>query len=273
MKNWLAFALLFFLSTGNLLAQPSKKPFVITQSMRYKEPLDLSAYGIPRSPIIYESLLLPSKNSDQMIDGSDLKRLIDSITPGPLPIIINIERWSIYSDDKQTRAQDRAKFLKVIEQLRTARPGIRLGYYDVAPTRSYWPLVDSSRKKDKEKWEQLNQKALDDFIPYVDAIFPSLYTLYADKKGWQTYAEETLRITSGFGKPVYCFLWPQYNIGNRELAGRYLSADYWNLELETCYKYADGIVIWNFDPSKEWDPDAEWWQQTLKFMRTHSIGK
>lgn len=254
-------------------AQPASKPFIVTHSMFYKNGLNLSAYGVPRSPVIFESALFPSRASDQMIEDANLKKMINGVALGPLPLIVDIERWSIYSENEEERERGREKFLKVLEKIRAARPEIKLGYYDVVPVMRYWPVIDVTRKAEKQKWENLNKRAFEDFVPHLDAIFPSLYTLYGDQKGWRNYAEETLRVTRSFGKPVYCFLWPKYNGGDRELSGRYLSAEYWNLELETCYKYADGIVIWNHEPTKEWDPNAEWWQQTLKFMKTHSLTK
>jgi hypothetical protein len=46
----------------------------------------------------------------------------------------------------------------------------------------------------------------------ADVLFPSIYTFYPDENGWQTYAiaqiKEARRI--GPGKPVYVFLWPQF---------------------------------------------------------------
>jgi hypothetical protein len=268
-----AFILALLGASSGSHAQPASKSFIVTHSMNYKNAVDLSAYGVPKSPMIYEALLFPSRKSDEIIEGEELKRVINGIKLGPLPLIIDIERWSIYSDNEDARGKSREKFLKVLESIRAARPGIKVGYYDVVPVMRYWPVVDVARKSEKRSWENLNKRAAEDFVPHVDAIFPSLYTLYGDQQGWKAYAEETLRVTKSFGKPVYCFLWPKYQGGDRELTGKYLSAEYWNLELETCYKYADGIVIWNHEPNKEWDPNTEWWQQTLKFMKAHSLSK
>lgn len=126
----------------------------------------------------------------------------------------------------------------------------RLGYYGVVTTRTYWPLLDAGRKAARQKWENLNDRAAYDLVPHVDAIFPSLYTLYGDPEGWRIYAEETLRVAKNFGKPLYFCLWPQFNSGNALLGGRYLPADYWMLEFEACYKHADGTAIWNHEPKK-----------------------
>ncbi|SDH43599.1 hypothetical protein [Variovorax sp. OV700] len=260
-----------FFGANSASAQSSSKPFLVVQSMTYKGGVDVSSFGVPRNPLIYESMLLPSKTSDQMIEGEALKNLLDGLGSGPLPTVIDIERWHLYTDNEDERSKSREKYLNVVRNIRAARPGIKLGYYGVVPTRTYWPLLDAGRKSERQKWENLNSRAAQDFVPHVDAIFPSLYTLYGNQEGWRIYAEETLRVAKRFGKPVYCYLWPQFNSGNPLLGGKYLPADYWMLELETCYKHSDGIVIWNHEPQKNWDPDAEWWQQTLKFLESKSI--
>ncbi|MDQ0042709.1 hypothetical protein [Variovorax boronicumulans] len=271
MRIFIVCLLLGALGIGGAQAQQQRKPFVLAQSMYYKSGVDVSSFGVPRNPLIYEAMLLPSKTSDQMIEGDALKKFLEGLEPGPFPTVIDIERWNLYTDNEGERAKSREKFLDVAKNIRAAKPGIKLGYYGLVPTRTYWPLVDSSKKNDRQKWENQNKRAMDDFVPHVDAIFPSLYTLYGDKDGWKSYAEETLRVARQFGKPVYCYLWPQFNSGNPLLAGKYLPAEYWRLELETCYKYADGVVIWNHEPKKDWDPSAEWWQETLKFLNAHSI--
>ena len=133
--------------------------------------------------------------------------------------------------------------------------------------------MDTRQQQKKREWEKLNQKALSDFVPHVDAIFPSLYTFYDDSNGWEVYARQTLQAARGFNKPVYCYLWPQYHDSNKKLIGKYMSVKHWRIELETCRKYSDGIVIWNYEPDHNWDPDAPWWKETLNFLKTLKEGQ
>jgi len=239
--------------------------------MHYKGGVDVSEFGVGRNPIIYESSLLPSKSSDQIARGAVFDGLVASLEKGPLPTVIDIERWSIYTENEIERVKNKEKFLEILKRIRAARPEISFGFYGVIPERTYWPLVDKNKLAEKRTWETLNNKALADFAPYVDAIYPSLYTFYEDQAGWRRYAEETLKVARKFGKPVYCYLWPQYHSSNLRLKEKYLPVDYWGMELETCYQYADGIVIWNYEPDVSWDPNALWWQQTLKFLKSHAI--
>lgn len=272
MRAYLAIFMLVISGFFNILhAQPLNKKFIVAQTMSYKNGVDVSEFGVLRNPIIYEAELIPSQTSDQMIGVTELKDLMNKVKTGPLPLVIDIERWYLYANTDAERSKNRDKLIKALDNIRAARPGIKLGYYGVVPARVYFPLIDESKKLEKQRWEKLNDQAAKDFVSHVDAIFPSLYTLYDDQNGWKSYAEQTLQDAKKFGKPVYCYLWPQYHSSNEKLRGQYLSAEYWGMELETCYKYADGIVIWNHEPQKYWDSNAEWWQQTLKFLKSHSI--
>ena len=104
---------------------------------------------------------------------------------------------------------------------------------------------------------------------FVDVLFPSVYTFYEDRSGWQNYAiaqiQEARRLSRG--KPVYIFLWPQYHPSNKKLANTFLPGNYWRLELETGRKYADGAVIWCCGNSQAWDNKAPWWLETQDFLK------
>jgi hypothetical protein len=115
--------------------------------------------------------------------------------------------------------------------------------------------------------------------PYVDAIYPSLYTFYPDQDGWLKYALANISEARRYGKPVYVFLWPQYHESDPAVAWRFIPADYWRLELETAKQYADGIVIWGgwqysgkrLNWLLEWDDTAPWWIETQDFMADHGL--
>jgi hypothetical protein len=71
------------------------------------------------------------------------------------------------------------------------------------------------------------------------------------------------------GKPVYAFLWPQYySTRHKELGDIYIEADFWRLQLETAYKYADGVVIW-FPLRIDWEQASQgpWWEVTKTFLK------
>jgi hypothetical protein len=245
--------------------------FIVTHAMTYnKGGVDLTPFGVLKTPVIYESSLLPSRTSDNLRSEPALQAFAANLKPGPLPTVIDIERWSIYTTNEAVRAESLRKFLLAVDSLRKARPDLKFGYYGVVPERVYFPLVrpkkPESTRDAKAEWEAFNQRANTDFVPHVDAIFPSLYTFYEDQKGWETYARETLRAARQFKKPVYVFLWPQFHSKTEKLKGKYLPGDYWRMELEVCRELADGIIIWNHEREQPWDPEAPWWKETVAFL-------
>ena len=102
-----------------------------------------------------------------------------------------------------------------------------------------------------------------------------LYTFYPLSEQWQKYAIENIKQAKIYGKPVYPFLWPQYH-DSTIYKGTYIYGALWQLELETCYTYADGAVIWGgwdmiaWKP-EEWKDDAEWWTVTKKFIASKGM--
>jgi hypothetical protein len=72
-------------------------------------------------------------------------------------------------------------------------------------------------------------------------------------------------------KPVYFYLWPQYHDGTPKQF-QYFDTAYWTFQLETSYRYADGIVLWG-SSRFPWDETSGWWAATLKFMRQIASAK
>ncbi|MER8595866.1 hypothetical protein NKH33_30735 [Mesorhizobium sp. M1182] len=207
---------------------------------------------IPTSDHVQEALKLPRSNKYLNID---------------------IEIWPLSGPDQ---ASSIAKYQKTLSAFRKADPGVKVGLYSVLPVRDYWRAIGVQGPAALDEWKQQNTDIASSLIPHVDALFPSLYTFYDDKDGWVAYAQANLsearRISQG--KPVYCFLWPQFHksLPGKNTTRPFLPGDYWYTELDTCRRLADGIVIWgtmrggpSYGPEK-WDEKAEWWQATLKFL-------
>jgi len=260
--------ILFTILTFSCLSSfaQKKKAFIITQSMIYKDSVDLSEFGVPRNPIIYFNKLKDFMEKDGPPPEPVIKKIADKLQIGPLPTVIDIEKWNIYTKDKEERKENLRKLIFVIESLRKARPDLQYGYYGVVPQKAYWQIVDPNKQVELYEWQSLNKAAKNDFVPHIDAIFPSLYTNYNDPEKWKIFAIKTLIEAKGFNKPVYAFLWPRFHDSNQKLKGQYMDVDYWRMELETCLKYCDGVVIWNSERKMNWDPNAPWWKETLKFI-------
>lgn len=258
-------AILCLISTFSVRAEPI---FVVQQSMTYKDKIDLSSFGVPFATIIYESSLLP-ENGDQPYDGVWLEQIAAKLTKGSLPVILDVERWKVYTTDKTKRKEATKKFINVITGIRNARPDLKFAFYSVVPYQTYWSYKNPNEARQRRAWRELDKFAKQDLVPHVDAIFPSLYTRQMDPEVWRKNAEETLIAAKKFNKPVYCFLWPQY--WREDRLGVYIPPEYWRVELETCKKLSDGIVIWNYDPNRKWDSTAPWWLETLNFMKSYGL--
>ena len=261
------------ISIANAQALSDKKSFVVYDSTLYTDKPDLSQYGIKPIDTVYagqfgkdwvKNAKLPDKDSVQRV-----ARQIESTTSR---VVIDIEHWPLKGDPSLVQ-ESLSKYMTVLHWFKEAAPGLLVGYYGTPPLRDYWRAINPPTHKERQALTEDNDR-LKPLAEAVDILFPSLYTFYTDQGGWVRYAygqiAEARRCANG--KPVYVFLWPQYHDSNRTLAGTFLPADYWRLELETAKQYADGIILWggwgnNNRPAK-WDEDASWWKVTKDFMKS-----
>lgn len=259
-------------------AVPAK--FTVVHQMRYLVPdaqgkpkmtlLDLSAAGVPYSPIIgiFNKIPLPAADQFPPLTAAQIESLLAGVEPGPFPTVLDLENWDLHPTSDPQRYRDHlTRLIAVIEGFRQARPNMRFGYYSVAPPRVYWELLDPHRAAERQAWENDLTVIARDFAPHLDAVFPSLYTFYPDRNGWLTYAKGNLAAARRLGRPVIAYLWPKFHEGGApEVRGQYLSADYWRLQLQTVRELADGVVIWNFESRLLWDDNAPWWLATREFL-------
>lgn len=261
--------------TARAQSLPDPKPFVVFDGTLYTEKPDLSAFGIQPITIAYAGKFGPDwqKQSEHLPDKEAVQRVAREAQERTSLAVIDIEHWSLKGSPKLIN-DSLKKYMTVLEWFKKSAPSLSVGYYGIPPIRDYWRAIKDHASQDYRSWVSEND-AISPLISAVDNFYPSLYTFYPDQDGWKKYAitqiEEARRY--GSGKPVYVFLWPQYHDSNRILGGRYLSEDYWQLELETAKQHADGIVIWGgWDlksnrPAK-WDENAPWWRVTKDFMKT-----
>ena len=160
--------------------------------------------------------------------------------------------------------------MSVLSWMKGEAPGVPFGVYGTVPVPDYWRAIRDPASEEFQSWQQDNDR-LEGVSDRVDALFPSIYTFYTDKQGWVTYAIAQIAEAKrkAKGKPVYAFLWPQYHGSNRVLGLRPLDPDYWELQLNTVYQHADGVVIWGGwgdNGPESWNEGALWWQVTKRFM-------
>lgn len=171
--------------------------------------------------------------------------------------------WVINKEDLPMKTindidQNILEYVRVIESFKVKNPQSIIGIYSILPNRQYWI---------KENWAEINE-ALKVLSYHVDVIFPSIYTFYPDVGGWVDYAEKNIKQARQYGKPVYVFLWPKYHNSNQYIGGKYIEAGFWNEQLKTSCRFADGIVVWSGEPS-DWKDNMPWYKGIVDFGLKH----
>jgi hypothetical protein len=246
-----------------LTSSLSAQAFTVYDALLYQNKPDLTKQGLSQLRMIYDSELWPVGSDKEHPDFSRIGAIAQQLDPN-VPVCVDIEQWPTTGKPEVVK-QSVAKYKAVIGAFRRGLPSVKIGYYSVIPYCDYWRATKAKGQRSYDEWLRDNIK-LKEISGPVDFVFPSLYAFYADQKGWETYAIENLKEAKKYGKPVYAFLWPEYHDSNPTLKGTYVPADYWRLELETCYKYADGIVIWG-GWQEQWNENAPWWIETKKFLQ------
>lgn len=253
------FCIICLLTSWPAIAQ-TQAPFRLFEAMNFAGGPDFRSFGFEYLRIVDPHVLGPD-----VPDVGQVERAL-ALPRSNEYLNIDIESWPLEGPDQ---ASSIAKYRKTLSAFRKADPSVKLGLYAVLPLRDHWRAIGHQGAVALDDWKQQNTKIGSALVPYVDALFPSQYTFYGDKDAWVAYARsnigEARRISQG--KPVYCFLWPQFH---KTLA--FLPGDLWYTQLDTCRKLADGIVLWGtigsnspYRPAK-WDEKAEWWQATLRFL-------
>lgn len=264
----------FNMTTACAEPLPDAKPFVVFDGTLYAEKPDLAAFGVLPITIVYAGKFGPMwhKQSDRLPEKEKVQQVAHDVRHRTNPVVIDIEHWPLKGETSRVQ-NSLEKYMTVLQWFKEAAPGLAVGFYGAPPLRDYWRSIRPPASKEWQSFSGDNDR-LRPLAEAVDVLFPSLYTFYTDQGGWVRFAhgqiEEARR--HGSGKPVFVFLWPQYHDSNRALAGTYLPADYWRLELETARQYADGVVLWggwgSDNRPMKWDDDAAWWKVTKEFMKT-----
>lgn len=246
------------------------KPFVVFDATLYKNKPSLAAYHVRPLTILYESRLFVANQSPAAVPPEAVVRsLAYELRRSSEPVVIDIERWPLKGDGPTAQSAV-AKFLSVLSWVKAEAPAVPFGVYGTVPVPDYWRAIRDPTSVEYRSWQQDNDR-LEGISDRVDALFPSVYTFYPDRQGWVTYAIAQIAEAKrkAKGKPVYAFLWPQYHESNLLLGQRPLDPEYWELQLNTVYQQADGVVIWGgwgTNGPEPWNEEAPWWQVTKRFM-------
>jgi hypothetical protein len=255
---------------ANCMAQASGFP--VFEALLYANMPDLRRSGVKPLRIAYQSDMWDAGDKREGVPSTaHIRKFVQEEAPGS-QLVIDIEHWPL-TGPAATVQESVGKYIETLRRFREAAPSWKLGFYSMVPHRDYWRAILLPNAPRYRQWQREND-AIRRIAEHVDILFPSLYTFYTDQRGWVRYAEANLREARRIapGKPVYCFLWPQYHDSTRR-AYQFMPVGYWKLQLQTCRRLADGIVIWG-GVGKDgrmtgwlpWDDRAPWWKATVEFV-------
>lgn len=231
------------------------------------------SFFIPIS-LLYENRMLPW-GPDADINTTFLTKFAKSLAPSSVPYVIDIESWNFGNslESSDVTLAKMAKYITVIDAMKTARPDLKFGYFGLLPQLS---LLESSFNTDytykSYVIDRMNSRyeLTKEMANHVDVLFPELYTYWLES---QSYAY-TSRVSTGismyatkYNKPIIPFLWPAYMPITGATVGDYLSDSYWALEFSTLWnnEHVSGIAIWS--QVKPWDETLHWWQYTKPYIQ------
>lgn len=271
MKKYVLIILFSVFCLLKINAQPAKS-FTVFDNLHYAEKPDTATFGIANCNIIYGHLWPAPKRikttaptvpgDSQLNDDAPLPNALmepafkaeaEKCGQKPGPIVLDFEAHQL-SGKPELVLPHFAAYESLVRWTKEAAPGHLVGYYG----HGLFPEQPGKRY-------QAEAAKLADL---VDAFFPSMYVFGDDRAAWQKKAAALVAQAHRLapGKPVCFYLWPQYHEGSPK-ALQFVSGDYWLWQLETARKVgADGVVMWSSN-SPAWNPEAEWWQATLKFLK------
>ena len=188
---------------------------------------------------------------------STFDALVSANIANPGPVVLDIEKLPLMGSPDTIR-QHLHVLATLADWTRADAAGKIVGYYGYNTLTGVPPA---------------NRSCAQQLARRVDAFFPSMYTFDDNQAAWatraQTEAAEDRALAAG--KPVFFYLWPQYHDGAPRQF-QYIEASYWQFQLNTAYRDADGIVLWG--PSRSpWDETSGWWTATLEFIQQIASAK
>lgn len=190
--------------------------------------------------------------------------------------MVDIEAWWIHGNDEDVKVSV-DKYVSVLRWIHDEEPEVRVGIFGVIPIEDHIRSSKMFLHPQYLRWKKENERLIN-IAKESDVIYPSVYTFYEEQDRWKRTAISMINLAKSYGKPVYVFLWPYYSerSKNKNIRLKQVPADYWQMQLETVWEYADGVVIWggwdgeNWRPA-EWDEDVNWWKVTKEFIMKKKI--
>jgi hypothetical protein len=248
--RWLSLLVLVLLSHPSLA--DDGRGFPVYDNMFFTGEPGTAAQGLLSLNIIYGGEIWPAGTAyGSLPERARFAALVARHSRKPGPIVLDIEKLPLEGDRETI-----ARRLHVLESLadwaHAAAPGRVVGYF------GYNTLTDV---------KPANWRYAQALARHVDALFPHMYTHADDRTAWARRAAREVREARSLaeGKPVYLYLWPQYD-AHTPKQFQWIAGDYWRFQLETARRCSDGVVLWG-TRFYDWNVASGWWDATIAFIQ------
>ena len=250
------------------------KNFIFFESTAYKDRSSFFNYGFIAIEELAVSLFW-DKGDDMnaLPDKHKFCSVIRNVKSHYEWVVIDVEHWILNARWKsQDPVRDNMeKYITIMNWARECRADLKFGLYATAPIIDHQYVLKDMSTTEYQFWKKQNL-ALKELVNVVDALFPSLYTVYDEPEIWDRLARRYISMAREIAgeKPIYPYIWPRYHQGNKNKKGQFVSGELWRFQLELVYELADGVVVWGGwrHGPMDWDENKEWWYETKDFIST-----
>jgi hypothetical protein len=222
-----------------------EKEFVIYDCLFYPGKPDLTADGLQKIKLVYESHLL----TDGLIDMDKVNARIKEVNDAGLKVIsTDIESW--YWKEECTSEYMRDSLAKIYDAFRAGIEGVSLGNYGLPlGTLNIARYVESMVGKTEE---ELCAALMDDnkrleAAGISDVLYPSLYIYGPDIDQWIADLRTTVEYAKVHfpDKKIVGYIWSQYyDWKTSPYYMQFISEEDFLKMLEASYEYLDGVILW-----------------------------
>ncbi|MBU1041668.1 MAG: hypothetical protein KKF77_11275 [Proteobacteria bacterium] len=276
-SHFLAKALLIGLCLALLPLAAQAKQFLMFDGTLYSGKPNLATQGLLPMTVIYQSSYWKrGQNIKQLPPREQVLALGKTIPAKGDYLTVDVEHWKLDNVSDIEIVQNIERYKAIVKWTREAFPGKKIGIFGRLPIWDNYRCNTEHTSARYLQWQAANKK-LKPLAEVVDIIMPELYATSPDMEAWRRIAVEQIEAAKAYNRPVIVYLWFEYwDLDKKGLDGKDLSPEFWRFQLETIYKYADGIIVWGgYGKNKPlpWRNDFVWWKVTKDFMQEKGLGK
>ena len=263
-------------------SEAPEKEFVVYDSLFYPGKPDLTADGLQKIKLIYESHLL----TDGLIDMDKINaRIQEANEAGIKTVSTDIESW--YWGGKYSSAYVKDSLTRVFNAFREAIPGVSVGNYGVPlGTLNIARYVEHNIGKSEEEILSLLMSTNNrlEAGEVSDVLYPSLYIYGPDIDQWIADLKTTVDYAKAHypDKKIVGYIWSQYyDWKTSPYYMQFISEEDFLKMLEASYEYLDGVVLWAHGRDADNKTKVNWEDERVQgiyraiktFVANHGLNK